>query len=255
MTLSADRLRAASEAIGLTPSVGFIDEVDSTNRALHQAGLLGAQDGTALVAGVQTAGKGRLGRSWLAPPDTALALSILLRPDLPLRKLPLVVLGAGVATAEACGRPCRLKWPNDVLDVEGRKIAGILAEAEAQKGRVDFVVVGIGVNVGGSPDGPFDASSLAEVQGAAPDRAELAARIVAGVRAWTRRVGEDPAAVLEAWRQWDGTVGRRVRVEGVEGIATGVGPSGALLVEDEAGREHRVLAGDVEMVRIAGEGG
>jgi len=252
--LSEQALIAASEAEGLVPAIGFVDAIASTNTALHQAGLKGAVLGTALVAGRQTAGKGRLGRVWQAPPDHALALSVLLRPDLPVGKLPRVVLAAGVATVQACGRPCRLKWPNDVLSVDGRKVAGILAEAELSRGRLDFVVVGIGVNVGGAPDGPFAAASLAELLGHTPDRARLAARIVAGLRQRVEQAVHDPARVLEAWRAWDGTIGRRVRVEGVEGQAVGIGPDGALEVRDDAGRHHRILAGDVQMVRIGGEG-
>jgi len=248
--VDADALIAASRARGLSPAIGFVREVASTNSALHEAGLRGAAHGTALVAGRQTAGKGRLGRTWLAPEDHALALSVVLRPDLPVSRLPLVVLAAGVAVVRACGRTCRLKWPNDVLSVDGRKVAGILAEAELSKGRLDFVVVGVGINVGGAPDGPFAAASLAELLGEPPARAVLAAEIVAGMRDQVSRIARDPASILEAWRTWDGTVGRRVRVEGVEGVATGIGPDGALEIRDDAGKAHRILAGDVEMVRV-----
>jgi BirA family transcriptional regulator, biotin operon repressor / biotin---[acetyl-CoA-carboxylase] ligase len=255
--LSAAALVAASRARGLEPPVRFVEEVDSTNRALRADP--GAPDGAALVAGRQTAGRGRLGRAWQAPEGTALALSVVLHPALPLARLPLVVLAAGVATAEACAaavgpvgaRMLRLKWPNDLLDVEGRKIAGILAEAEPAGQAVSRLVVGIGINVGAAPSGPFTAGSLAD-HGPAPDRAALAVDLVVRLRHAARQAAIEPAAVLDAWRRWDGTAGRRVSVGGVTGTALGVGPTGALLVRDAAGREHRVLAGDVEMVSVEG---
>lgn len=246
--LTAEVLQSASAARGLPIPVGFVAECGSTNAELRRIAEAGALHGTALVAGRQTAGRGRLGRTWVAPEGASLALSIVLRPELPLARLPLVVLAAGVATVQACGAPCRLKWPNDVLGPDGRKVAGILAEAEARKGRVDFLVVGIGINVSAAPP-DLPATHLAEL-GAPPALADLAVDVVARLLALVARVGDDPASVLDAWRRWDGTVGRRVRVGEVEGEAVGIGPDGALEVRDAAGRSHRILAGDVEMVRV-----
>lgn len=246
--MTEEALRAAAASIGV-PAPIFLPEVGSTNAELR-ALAADSPSGTWVVAGHQTAGRGRRGRSWLALSEGALALSILLRPSLPLARLPLVVLAAGVATAEACGPAFRLKWPNDLLDLEGRKIAGILAEAELLPGGgLDWVIIGIGINVGIAPTGPFRAGCLADVLGEAPDRASLAADLVGRVIAEVERGSRDPAAVLEAWRRVDGTLGRRVRVEGVDGVAVGLGPDGSLEIEDDAGRTHRILAGDVEMVR------
>lgn len=248
--LTAERLSAEASRASLDPAPTFLPETSSTNTALRERAAV-AVHGTCVIAGHQTAGRGRRGRTWLAPPEHALALSVLLRPALPLSRLPLVVLAAGVAVVEACGPAFRLKWPNDVLDLEGRKVCGILAEADVRaEGGLDWVIVGIGLNVGGAPEGPFRAGCLAEVLDEAPDRSGLAVDIVRRLRERVALLEEDPAAVLAAWRQRDGTLGRRVRVEGIEGVAVGLGPDGALEVQDDAGRRHRILAGDVEMVKV-----
>lgn len=246
-----DALEAASARYGLPSPIQFVATTNSTNAVLRAAAERGADHGTALVADTQTRGRGRLGRTWQSPPGSNLYLSVVLRPDLPLARVPLVVLAAGVATVTACGAPCRLKWPNDVLDARRRKVAGILAEADSHRGQLDFVVVGVGINVSVAPPEAPDAGCLHEALGRSVDRADLAARLVLGLLHNVDRIAADPSAVLHAWRDWDGTLGRRVRVEGVEGVAVALGPDGALEVRDDAGQSHRILAGDVEMVRIS----
>lgn len=248
--LTPEALAAASDAAGLDRPIGFVVETGSTNADLRQAAERGAAHGTALAAGRQIAGRGRLGRVWHAPEGASLALSVVLRPPLPVARLPLVVLGAGVATVAACGVPCRLKWPNDVLGPDGRKIAGLLAEAELRGAALDFLVLGVGINVGAAPP-DLPATCLEDLRGTPVDGAALAANVVAGVLRWTARAASDPASILAAWRRWSATLGRRVRVGDVEGTAVGLGPDGALEVRDDAGRTHRIRAGDVEMVRVS----
>jgi BirA family biotin operon repressor/biotin-[acetyl-CoA-carboxylase] ligase len=246
-----DDLEDASARYGLPHPIQFVARTESTNSLLRAAADRGALHGTALVADAQTAGRGRLGRTWVSPAGANLYLSVVLRPELPLARVALVVLAAGVATVESCGAPCRLKWPNDVLDPGGRKIAGILAEAESSRGRLEFVVVGVGINVTVAPPEAPLAGTLEGALGRAVDRADLAARLVFSLLRRVEQVREDPAGLLQAWRNWDGTIGRRVRVGAVEGTAVGIGPDGALEVRDDAGHPHRILAGDVEMIRIS----
>lgn len=180
-----------------------------------------------VVAGHQTAGRGRLDRRWEAPPGTALLASFVVPPH------PLATFAAGVAAAEACGPSIRLKWPNDLL-IDGRKLGGILAEAHR-----DRVLIGIGVNLTAAPEG---AAMLGPV-----DRDELARAIGAGLRGW---LGRDRADLLRAWRLRSDTLGRRVRAElggeVIEGVAEDVTADGALVV---AGRT--VAAGDVVHLRPA----
>lgn len=222
-----------------------VGETGSTNADLRRLADEGAPHGTALLADSQTAGRGRLGRVWEAPPGSAVLLSVLLRPSLPVARVPLVCLGAAVATAEACGSAFRIKWPNDVLAPDGRKVAGILAELELTGGRVDYVIVGIGVNVTAAPPLPT-ATALAEVVDP-PDRVELAGRLIRGVLDLAELVGRDPSALLDRWRARSATLGRQVAVGEVRGLAEGIDADGALVVRTSDGL-RRVLAGDVTMI-------
>lgn len=166
--------------------------------------------GTVVVADHQSAGRGRLDRRWESPPGTALLASFVLVPS------PVLSLAAGVAAAEACGRDVRLKWPNDLL-LHGRKLGGILVEATARK-----AICGIGINLTWAPDG----AARVDVP-----RDELLERLIAEMERWTAA----PAAeVLSRWRELSETIGRRVRVDGVEGVAEDIGPAGELIVDGKA---------------------
>lgn len=222
----------------------------STNDDARALASAGAPHGTAVSADVQTGGRGRLGRTWVAT-GGSVALSIVLRPDIPAERLPLVCLAAAVGTAEVCGPGWRIDWPNDVVDDRGRKVAGILAEAEWAGGRPAFVVVGIGVNVGSAPTG-LDGNEAACL---GPDRQrdEVADAVGAAVLRWVDAVERDPEAVLAAWRARAGVLGARVRITGaggqvVSGVARDIDAAGALLVDGDDGVAHRILAGDVRMI-------
>ncbi len=168
--------------------------------------------GSIVVADHQTAGRGRMERSWSDEPGTALLASFVLAPN------PLLSLAAGVAAAEACASGVRLKWPNDLL-LDGRKLGGILVEVMPGK-----AVCGIGINLAHAPAG---AARLDR------DRDELLLALRQRLAAWT---AAPAGAVLARWCELSDTVGRRVRIElpggsGVEGRATGLGPHGELLVD------------------------
>lgn len=182
--------------------------------------------GSIVVADHQTAGRGRLGRHWVAPPGSALLASFV------LRARALAPLAAGVAAAEACGPNVRLKWPNDLLLGDG-KLGGILVER-----RGDRCIVGTGINLHWAPPG---GSTL----GAERDR--LLEQLAEELERWFAAPDEE---VLAAWRERSDTLGRRVRVEladeGFEGVAEDVAPDGSLIV---GGRP--VFAGDVIHLRAA----
>jgi BirA family biotin operon repressor/biotin-[acetyl-CoA-carboxylase] ligase len=218
--------------------VRHFDEIDSTNRYLLEEARVGAPEGVVAVADHQTAGRGRLGRRWEAPPGGALLCSVLLRPELPPARLHLVTAAVALAAAEAVERVAgvrpEVKWPNDLL-LDGRKLAGVLAEAE-----LPAVVVGIGVNVTAAPP---DAVALGE----GADREDLLAALLAGL---DRRYGRWDDVAAE-YRSACATVGRRVRVEPTtgepyEGEATGITDEGHLLVDGRV-----VAAGDVYHLRPA----
>ena len=216
--------------------------IDSTQTLLVTEG---GRDGRVVVADHQTSGRGRAGRSWVDVPGAMLMFSSLLR-DIPAERAGLVSLQAGVAVARAiesvAGVQARLKWPNDVR-LDGRKVCGILGEL-APSG--DYIVIGIGVNVGHA-DGDLpltiDATSVRIAAGAAPRRDELCVAILREVDGLV--VGD---AWIEDYRSRCDTLGSRVRVEladeQFEGVATQVRPDGALVVDGRT-----IVAGDVVHVR------
>ena len=265
---------------GLWRAVDVTAVTGSTNADLLARAAAGEAEGAVLAAEQQDAGRGRMGRAWVAPPRAALAFSVLLRPqDVPPARRSWLPLLAGVAAATsvrtAAGVDAQLKWPNDVL-VGGAKLGGILAEAAG-----DAVVVGIGLNVSTGldelpPPGPgaLAATSLrlsgaalsgaalsgAALSGAARlDREALLADLLAGFerwyRAWCQVMGDAERSGLHAaYTRLSATLGRRVRVERpggqqVTGLATGLDPDGRLLVRESPDTEVAVAAGDVVHLR------
>lgn len=200
-----------------------LDAVPSTQDVARQLPV-----GVAVVAEHQTAGRGRLGRRWEAPPGSALLASWVM----PVHEL--APLAAGVAASVACGEAVRLKWPNDLL-LDGRKLGGILVERTGQK-----CVVGTGINLRWAPPG----AAILDV-----DRDELVDLMAAELTRWFRA---DAVEVLARWRERSDTLGRRVRVqlsgETFEGVAEDIGPDGTLIV---GGRTFS--AGDVIHLRLAGQ--
>lgn len=240
--------------------VRLLAEAPSTNAVAVEAAKAGAPAGVLVVAERQTAGRGRLGRTWTAPARAALTFSVLLRPTTPAATWGVLPLLAGVAVVEALRAVCRvdvrLKWPNDVLAPNGGKLAGILAE------RVDdAVVVGVGLNVSTRRDElPVPAATSLALEGAAStDRLPILAEVL---RALDRRcsaweaAGGAPRTVLPAYREICETIGREVRVElpggdVVTGVAVAVDDDGRLIVR-EAEAERAWSAGEVVHLRPAG---
>jgi BirA family biotin operon repressor/biotin-[acetyl-CoA-carboxylase] ligase len=218
----------------------------STNDDARQLALQGAPHGTWVVAEEQTAGRGRLGRRWELPADQGLAMTMVLRPSLPPHRVPLLGFAAALAVA-ALDRRLRIKWPNDVQLPDGRKLAGILAEAEPGDDGVAFVLMGIGVNVSGAPPLPT-AGHLGEL--VSRRREAVAVTVAEELLRWSERLEQGAVEQLvEAWTARSATLGRRVKVGAVEGTAEGIDDSGALWVRDDAGARRPILAGDVQLVR------
>ena len=239
----------------------WYEEVGSTNDVAKELAEEGALHGEVVIAERQSAGRGRRGRSWSSPPRKNLYLSVVLRPDLPPARAPEVTLLAAVAVCQAVRRAgvasAAIKWPNDVL-ASGRKLAGVLTEMAAEVERVQWLVVGIGVNVnaaaGDFPDELRElATSLLIERGDPVPRALFAAALLTALEEWLdRHAAEGFAPVRAAWREMSDTLGREVRVRvgsaDLVGLAEDVDETGALLVRTASGLE-RVVAGDVEMLR------
>jgi BirA family transcriptional regulator, biotin operon repressor / biotin---[acetyl-CoA-carboxylase] ligase len=227
--------------------VRFAASCASTNDLARAAGRAGPEPLPVVVAREQRAGRGRLQRAWQMDPERDLALSAVLRPPVAPAEAARCVLVWAAALAEALD--LRLKWPNDLVDGEGGKVGGILAELELRDGAVDFVVFGLGLNLNGDRvEGQPGARTLAAVRGAPVDRAELAGAVVRALDAVPVDDLRGPAG-MERWRARAHTIGRRVVVRDgpgrviAEGLATGVRDDGALLVDGQA-----VLTGDVALL-------
>jgi BirA family biotin operon repressor/biotin-[acetyl-CoA-carboxylase] ligase len=219
-----------------------------------------------LVAEHQQAGRGRLDRTWVSPPRAGLTVSVLLRPDVPAARRGWVPLLVGVALAEAVGEVTgvrtSLKWPNDLLAGDGRKLAGVLAESIASPGGPGAVVVGVGLNVSTRRDElPDTGTSLSLVTGAPVDRGPvLLGYLRALERRWTGWVAAlgDPVAsgLARDYLAWSSTVGQQVEValpDGatLSGVAEAVDWDGRLSVRTAQGPVE-LASGDITHVRVAG---
>jgi BirA family biotin operon repressor/biotin-[acetyl-CoA-carboxylase] ligase len=245
-------------AVVLGP-VERVDEVDSTNRVLLDRARAGAPEGIVLVADRQTAGRGRLDRRWVSPPGACLLVSVLLRPTLPIEQVYLLSVCAGLAARDACaevaGVEVGLKWPNDlVVDTDSgtAKLAGILAESVVSAGRVEAVVVGMGLNVRWDDDLPDTATALDRLSGRSLERDDVLDAWVSALTRWYEQVQADPAGVVTGHRSACTTLGRDVQVELpsglLEGRAVDVTPEGHLVVDTADGR-RAISVGDVVHLR------
>ena len=257
--LTDELVTEAARDAGWPGPARFVASTGSTNSDLFRLGAEGAPGWTLLVAGYQEAGRGRLGRTWVAPAGTSLLASVLIRPAVDPASVPLLSLAAAVAMAEAC-RDCGVdvacKWPNDLVR-GGRKLGGILPEASVGAAGVEFVVVGVGVNVRqGTEDFPPEirptATSIRK-EGGDADPARLLRAYLAALRRWVDDAGRPGPGFLDRYREMCVTIGQRVRARTtagdlVEGVTIGVGDSGELLVETSAGLRP-VAFGEVEHLR------
>jgi BirA family biotin operon repressor/biotin-[acetyl-CoA-carboxylase] ligase len=262
--------------------VRWVPETGSTNADALELARQGEGEGVVLVADHQTAGRGRLGRTWQAPAGGSLLCTILLRPPAPVAASTTmaVAVAAADAVAELTGRTARLKWPNDLVwpgdgSSPDRKLAGILAEVDwpaasqissgwKEPGPRDrlVVAVGLGINVAWGDDVPDDLADLAVAldhltsPAAAPDRVDL---LVAMLRNLDRRYaallgGPDGVTELQgAWRERSATLGRRVRIDlgadDLEGTAVDITGEGHLIVETVEGERRTIAVGDVVHLR------
>lgn len=289
--LRAPATLAALEGLGLG-RVDVLDEVGSTNDHLAAAAARQARaaaggprpdrpwtDLSLVLAGHQSAGRGRLDRTWTTDPGTALTFSVLLRPDegrprpLPTQHFPWLTLLMAAAVTDAledvAGVRARVKWPNDVL-VDGRKIAGVLAGLVPAGERPPAVVLGVGLNVAQEELPVPTATSVRLAAGREVARGDVLAAVLGRFVPLYRRFCADPVhatasggplrSLVEERME---TLGRPVRAElpggrpALVGTAAGLGEHGGLLVRDAGGAAHEVTAGDVVHLRpaaVAGEG-
>ena len=247
----------------LWTSIDVLPEVASTNAVLTDLAAKGSTSGQVVIAEHQTAGRGRLGRVWTAPPRSGLTLSVLFRPhDVDAGRWSWIPLLTGLAVAAALRDearvPAALKWPNDVI-IGDRKVAGLLVERVDKAGRPPAAVIGLGLNVSLRPtELPVPQATSLAIEGAVTtDRTVLARavlRALAGLLTqWQRRSGDPQQGLQAAYAEACSTLGQSVRVtmpsgETHRGEAVGIDVSGQLLVRTQRG-EVALGAGDVVHIR------
>lgn len=258
--LFSEEIQSGLQTTIIGGEIIYFAETDSTN---HRAALLaeaGAKDGTVVVAEAQSAGKGRLGRRWTSPAGVNLYLSIILRPAIAPRAAPLLTFLSSLATArtielESGLRPT-VKWPNDVL-LNGCKVAGLLNEMNAETERVNYVILGIGINLNMTQeqfpvDLRYPATSLALALQRPVDRVRFCRRLLGEIDLLYRHYPAGQEAILDGWLAYFDLLGKKVIVAdpspGIVGVVTGIAADGALLLKLENGASERILAGDVRVL-------
>lgn len=249
--------RCAGRLIGR--KIHYREAIDSTNTLALKLAREGAAEGELVLADHQLSGRGRLpGRSWQSPPGRNIYFSVILRPRFEPERAPSMTIMAGVAVARALSEYCpgevRLKWPNDV-QIRGRKAAGILTEMRVSRGRIDCVIIGIGVNILMDRE-EFDESirdraiSVKEAAVEPVQREEVALRMFRSLETWYSRYLEDGfPPVREEWLSFSGILGKYVEIidRGARetGTVIGIDEEGCLLLRDGGGSVSRIITGDV----------
>jgi BirA family transcriptional regulator, biotin operon repressor / biotin---[acetyl-CoA-carboxylase] ligase len=249
------RLQARASKPGLGRPLLYLPVTGSTNDDALLAARSGAPHGSVFVADEQTKGRGRRGNAWLAAPGESLLFSVLLRPQLELAQSSALTLAIGLSLRDVVSSlvpgNAQIKWPND-LYVDGKKLAGVLVESMLQGERLQAVVVGVGLNVL-TVQFPEEiaqrATSLALLGSSSLDREALLTALLA---AMASRVADFERGGVEALlgelNAADALRGRRVRVDSREGVGRGIDAQGRLLLQDDAGVEHAILSGTVELL-------
>ena len=239
-------------------NIYYFDEIISTNSLTKYLGELGAEEGSVIIAGSQTQGRGRSGKSWESPENGGAWLSILIKPNIPLNYASLITLATGVVVCKKIrelGADAKIKWPNDIL-INGKKVSGVLTEAKITFNNLDYVIVGIGVdtdiNVEELPEKLqkgvtnlkgelIDKKSNDEIIGLILNEFENTYNIF--------KAGEYET-ILNDWRNLSETIGSEVTVKQplgkiIEGYALGINKEGSLIIEKNDGELIKIIAGEL----------
>jgi BirA family biotin operon repressor/biotin-[acetyl-CoA-carboxylase] ligase len=248
--------------------IAYYRETDSTNLKAKEMADQGAPEGTIVISEKQTSGRGRRGRSWFSPAEKGIYASLILRPSLPPNEAPKIVLLTSVAAAEALFSltklPVTIKWPNDIL-VKGKKIAGILIDIETEMDMVNYIIVGLGLNV----NIPYlslpeeirnDATSVLIETGRYAPRQDIIReylRLCEKYYVWFNEGRFEE--ILKKWEKYANIIGQRIRVDLAGkthmGNVSHIDPDGVLVIIDSTGRTHRIFSGDMTVINEMNSGG
>lgn len=234
--------------------IHYFDHLSSTMDLAMQLGMQGEPSGTLVLTESQSKGRGRLGRSWFSPKYKGVYLSLILRPKILPAVSPILTLLSAVSICEAiknvAGMDAQIKWPNDVF-VHNKKIAGILTEMNAEVDKVNFVVIGIGLNVNNDKKSLIaQSTSLREQLGQASSRIILLQELLRRIESnYFTLEDKGSRAIIDKWRAFSLTLGRRVKVycqnKHVEGYAVNIDHDGGLLIRKDSGLIQKISSGDV----------
>jgi BirA family transcriptional regulator, biotin operon repressor / biotin---[acetyl-CoA-carboxylase] ligase len=238
--------------------IHYFDYLSSTMDLAMQLGMRGSASGTLVLAEAQVKGRGRLGREWFSPKYKGIYLSLILRPMISPAASPVLTLMSAVSICETAkeflGLEAQIKWPNDVL-IHNKKVSGILTEMNAEMDKVNFVVIGIGLNVNNDKKTLLpQATSLKQEQGQEINRVALLQELLRRIESNYFLLQDHGAGeIINKWRSFTLTLGTRVKVDyqgkQVEGQALDIDSDGALLVRKDSGLTQKVSSGDVTVCR------
>jgi len=255
--LLPEEIWAVSKSQILGSKIFYRPVTESTNNDAKRLAQEGAPNGTLAIAERQQGGRGRMGREWNSP-EGGIWLSVVLRPELSPADAPKLTIMTAVAVADAifqsAGICANIKWPNDIL-VDGKKVCGILTEMSAEMDAINYVIIGIGINVNNDnfPDELRDKSaSLKQLKGVEVSRIRVLASLLEKLESYylmAEREGFEK--IFDRWRELCINLGKNVRIVGknvsFEGTAIDIDSAGALLVKTSSGKIERVLSGDVSL--------
>ena len=233
-------------------------ETGSTNDTAYNLAMDGEEEGSVVIAESQTAGRGRMGRKWASPKSKGAYFSVILRPDILPKEIASITLFSALSVAKTIREMTNLtafiKWPNDVL-INNQKICGILTEMNAETDKINFVIIGIGININTKKELlPKGATSIMEESGAEVSRVEFVRAVFKNLdRSYRLFKGGHIADIIKEYKEFSNFLGTRVQVTyhdtKIEGYAIDVDREGALILRMDSGLNERVLAGDVAMLR------
>ncbi|MDP8298897.1 MAG: biotin--[acetyl-CoA-carboxylase] ligase [Candidatus Tantalella remota] len=264
LSSSPDKLYGYEISAGLdTGTMGrkaiyHYETIPTTNDKAYELAEKGSEEGTIIIAETQTKGKGRMGRTWTSPKGQGIYMSMILRPDVETDEIPAITLVAAAAVIAAVKKTSGLepgtKWPNDVM-IEGKKLCGILTEIKAQPDKVDFLILGIGINVN-TPAGklPLEGTALKEKCGRRLSRLELIRQIL---REFEKRYDilqkKGFAALRDECKKVSLVLKKEIRVEEhhktIKGVAVDIDEKGVLIVKTAKDGLKRIFSGDVVLCR------
>jgi len=251
--LIPEEIRSGLRTKSLGKKVIAYESLDSTNNTAYELAEKGGKEGTVVIAENQKKGKGRQGRRWTSPKG-GIYLSCILKPEIEPREVAKITLVTAVAVCNAIREivdvTAMIKWPNDIV-IDKKKVCGILTEMKAEQDKVNFVIVGIGVNVDmASSQLPKGATSLARESHNKVTKVAVTQSILENLEGQIELFNEDGFnKIRDKWRDYSATLGHQVKVnchnEKIEGQALDVDKDGALVVRLDSGIQRRILSGDV----------